>query len=100
MRYNIRLVCPNLKQSALHWAPLLGTLCREISTNIPGCSTIPVGFNLIRNLRILSPTKEDPKCRFVVQNHSVWPNFAKVTTIIGKNVAIFLNSSSGSCIIE
>jgi hypothetical protein len=34
--YDIRLVWPNLKQSALHWATILGALCREISTKIPG----------------------------------------------------------------
>jgi hypothetical protein len=61
------------------------------------CSTILDGFNSIRKS---CPTNGDPGCRFLVQNHSVWPNFAKFTSIIGKNVAIFLNSSSGSCTVE
>jgi hypothetical protein len=65
----------------------------EISTNIPMCSTIPEGFNSIRKL---SPTNGDPECRFLIQNHSVWPNFTKVTTIVVKNVAIFLYSSIAS----
>jgi hypothetical protein len=63
---------------------------------LAGCSKIPEGFNWVRKL---SPTNVDPECRFLVQNHSVLPNFANVTSFIGKNVAIFLNSSLDSCIV-
>jgi hypothetical protein len=53
--------------------------------------------NQFGNFRILrSSSKGDLEYRFLSQNSSVWPDFAKVTTILAKNVAIFLYSSVGS----